>query len=98
MREIGLDLTYFIIAGFFCEILTETVKKLFKIEGGKVLIFALVFGFLFASLTLKQSIKYQLAWDISDFSSIIITGVVSSSFAKFFDYTYKIAKLKSRTS
>jgi len=96
MQEIGLDLTYFIIAGFFVEILTELVKKLWNLKGGWILLFAIGFGILFSVLTLHQSIKYQLAWDIPDLSSVIITGVISSSFAKFYDYVYKITKLKSK--
>ena len=97
MQKIGLDLTYFIIAGFFVEVLTELVKKLWNLKGGWVLLFAIGFGILFSVLTLKQSIKYQLTWDIPDFSSIINTGVISSSFAKFYDYVYKATKLKSKT-
>lgn len=78
------------------EVLVELVKKIFNLKGGWVLVFAVVFGILFAELTLKQSIKYQLGWEIYDWASIVITGVLVSSTAKFFDYVYKITRLKGK--
>ena len=98
-----LDLTYFAIGGFFCEVLTETIKKFLKsknpdISGGWILIFAEIFGLIYSFLTIPQTLKYQLGWStqIPDWASAIITGIVISSFAKFYDYIFKFTNLKSK--
>ncbi len=93
-----MDWNYLIIGGFFVEILTEMIKKLLKLEGGWVLIFAIIFGILFSLMTIPQTLKYQLQWsaEIPDSFSAIITGIVISSLAKFYDYVFKFTNLKSK--
>ena len=98
MQEIGIDLGYFLIGGFFVEVLTEAIKKKFNLDGGNVLFVAIVLGILFAWITPNQTIAFQLKWNIPIGSSIFITGVVVSSFGKFYDYVFKVTRLKTRTS
>lgn len=93
-----INLAYLIIGGFFVEILTEMVKKIFNIEGGWVIAFSIVFGIIFAILTPNQGIIHQLKWNCPEISDIIISGVVVSSSGKFLDYAYKLTKMKERRS
>jgi len=91
-----LDIEYLAVLGFCVETLTEMLKKWLKFDSSYTLIFAILIGILFAVLTTPQGIKYQLEWSsqIPDWVSNIITGIVLSSFAKFYDYIFKFIKLK----
>lgn len=92
----NLNFEYLIAISFSVEVLVEATKNFLELEKRHTLIFAIIYGFLLSMLTLPETIKYQLGWsaDIPDFVSAIITGLIASSFAKFYDYLYKFIKFK----
>lgn len=92
----NLDIEYLAVLGFCVETLVEMFKNLLEFDKHYTLIFALIFGIIFAVLTSPQGLKYQLNWsnEIPDWVSSLITGIVVSSFAKFYDYIFKFIKLK----